>query len=126
MSACVLGQPWKTAGEREDFFQRGHVTVMHFQFGRRFLGDFSVGIDATQSFDLIESLDAHCACVHPQAAADLAGDALHPLETADAMLRREAADLLQFNARARGDSHRLRMDLQPSQNRRRSGGLPTR
>ena len=100
--------------ERERFFQRRHVAVMDFQFGRRFLGDRRRSASTQRNaHDLIESLHAHRAGVHAQAAADLAGNAFHPLETADPVLRRRAAELLQPDARARGDFAVWSVDFQP-------------
>ena len=58
-------------------------------------------IDKANADDLAESLAPHRPGIHAQRAADLAGDAFDPLETADQRVARRVGQFLQLHAGAR-------------------------
>ena len=78
--------------------ERGHVPVMHFEFGWRFFVRATFLVEITHPRHLIKSLRAHRTRVHPQAAANRARDSFHPLETADPRGFAGIGDLFQFRA----------------------------
>ena len=63
--------------------------------------EVAVRIDEAHAHDLLEGLVAHRARIHPQCAADVAGDALEPLEAADPRIARGVGQLLLLHADAR-------------------------
>ena len=53
---------------------------MYFQFVSRFRVRISFRVEITDTDNVLKSLCAHGTSVHPQTAADSAGNALHPLQ----------------------------------------------
>ena len=76
---------------------------MHFKLVSLFGVQVSFGIEIPNLRDVIESLAAHRARIHPQRAADISGNAFHPLEAADLRVARGVRELLLLHADARGD-----------------------
>src|SRR5713101_4760036 len=68
-------------------------------------------MEIRKAHNVLESLCAHRASVHAQAAADRAGNSFHPLESAQARVLSRVGDLLQFRADARGDFIAVNVDL---------------
>ena len=58
----------------------------------------SLGVEISNSHDLIESLRAHCARIHPERAADRARNSLHPLQSANTHGLSGISNLLELRA----------------------------
>ena len=70
---------------------------MHFQLRRSLRVRVPFGIEITNAHDILESLRAHRAGIHAQAAADFARNSFHPFETAEtARLARRRRPALSF------------------------------
>ena len=63
----------------------------------------SFAIEITNAHDVLESLRAHRAGIHAQAAADCARNSFHPFQTAESGRLRRIGDFLQFRADAGRD-----------------------
>ena len=71
---------------------------MHFQLRRSFFVRPSLGVEISNSHDLIESLRAHCARIHAERAADRARNSLHPLQSANTRGLSGISNLLELRA----------------------------
>ena len=98
-------------GDRVVFLQRAAVPVVHVHLRRRLHVKIAVRIDEAHAHDLPKRLAAHRAGVHAQRAADIAGDALEPLEAADLRVARGVGELLLLHADARDDLPFAHFDL---------------
>ena len=74
----------------------GNIAVTDFHFGRRTRENVAILIAIADGNDLVESLPAHGAGVHSEAASKIAGDPLHPLEAAYPGVAGDRGELLQF------------------------------
>ena len=103
MLAGVVGLAFEDGLQGEVAPQFGDVAVVGDDFLALAGADDAVLIEEGDAHDLVEGFDAHRAGVHAQRAADVAGDAFHPLEAADAAAAGDAGEFLQAHARAGGD-----------------------
>ena len=78
---------------------------MHFHFRRSAFVDIPLPVHKPHADDLPKSLATHRASVHSQRPADLARNALEPLEPADACVARSICQFLLLHACTGGDAH---------------------
>src|SRR5437762_136468 len=70
----------KDGGHGKIVFKQRKASIMYFQFVSRFRVRISFRVEITDTDNVLKSLCAHGTSVHPQTAADSAGNALHPLQ----------------------------------------------
>src|SRR5439155_20419261 len=88
----------KNRGDGKVFFKRRYTPIVHFQLRRSFFVRRSLGVEISNSHDLIESLRAHSARIHPERAADRARNSLHPLQSANTHGLSGISNLLELRA----------------------------
>ena len=103
MLAAVSALPLKTACRAKLRRSSGDVAVVGDDLLALAGADDAVLIEEGHAHHLVEGFDAHRAGVHAQRAADVAGDAFHPLEAADAAAAGDAGEFLQAHAGPGGD-----------------------
>ena len=79
------------------------MTIIDLKLRRSFGVRFPLLIQITNAHDILKSLRAHRARVHPQRSADCAGNSFHPLKPAQPGAFSRIGDLFQFRAHARAD-----------------------
>ena len=84
---------------------------MHLQLVASFCMGLTVFVEITNAHDVFKSLRAHCAGVHAQAAADCAGNTLHPLKSTKSSCLTRVGDLSQFRADTCADFVAIDLDL---------------
>jgi len=86
------------------------MPVMYLQFRGRFFVGNTLPVEITHPHHFIESLSAHCACVHAQGAAHLARNSLHPFEAPNPGSFAGIRNLFQFRTNARSDLYARHFD----------------
>ena len=103
ISSAEAGVPQKHRGDRVIVIQRRNVTIMNFEFRRRFRMRVPLRIQIANTHDVLKSLSAHGPGIHAQPAPDRARNSLHPFETAETRRLGRIGDLLELGADSRRD-----------------------
>lgn len=85
----------KDSGDDEALFELGDVAVVVLNVGEGFFFEAAIEVDEADGDDLVEGFDAHGAGVHADGAAEIAGDAFHPFEAAEAGVAGGDGDLFE-------------------------------